>query len=188
MTQEVRVETLRREIPVQDTRPLAQALTELGIQPFTRETVTAYKKEMLQEVTKLHEFAEKFGRSGYEFEELRKWGMRFDINDAENFCIRFWRNSFYPPLCTVAWWERTLAYKRPIMYLFGGEDKLNTIPDFAQSKASEIKDRVPDAEFYTESLQDTKYHYDPFLIVRFGDEEYYIEAWMEPGFERVNCY
>jgi hypothetical protein len=52
------------------------------------------------------------------------------------------------------------------------------VPLYVLRKAVDIKKRLPGAEFYIE--QQAK---DPFLIVKCGAEEYYIEVWREPRFE-----
>jgi len=56
------------------------------------------------------------------------------------------------------------------------------IPEFALSRAVEIKERLPKARFYVEELMVDK-RYDPFLIVACGRERFYIDVWDEPEFE-----
>jgi hypothetical protein len=56
------------------------------------------------------------------------------------------------------------------------------IPEFALSRAVEIKERLPKARFYVEELTVDK-RYDPFLIVACGRERFYIDVWDEPEFE-----
>jgi hypothetical protein len=43
---------------------------------------------------------------------------------------------------------------------------------------------LPDATFTVEQLRSEKQAYDPFLIVSYADESYYVEVWEEPEFER----
>jgi hypothetical protein len=43
---------------------------------------------------------------------------------------------------------------------------------------------APEATFTVEQLQSERRIYDPFLIVSYGDESYYIEVWDESEFER----
>jgi hypothetical protein len=57
------------------------------------------------------------------------------------------------------------------------------VPLFALSKAVEIKQQLPKAEFYVEELVVDK-QYDPFLVVRCGREEFYVDVWDERDFER----
>jgi len=74
------------------------------------------------------------------------------------------------------------------------------IPDFVLSKAVQIKEACPEAQFFVDALttrvrrryatyvkpkvsSSTVYDYDPFLVVQLGDERYWIEVWNEPEFE-----
>ena len=56
------------------------------------------------------------------------------------------------------------------------------IPEFALSRAVEIKERLAKARFYVEELTVDR-RYDPFLIVACGRERFYIDVWDEPEFE-----
>jgi hypothetical protein len=56
------------------------------------------------------------------------------------------------------------------------------IPEFALSRAVEIKERLPNARFYVEELTVEK-RYDPFLVVACGRERFYIDVWDEAEFE-----
>jgi hypothetical protein len=67
------------------------------------------------------------------------------------------------------YWERTAldSYKAPV-------------PEFVLSKALQIKEELPDAQFFVDSC---RFHPDPFLAVKLGNEMFYIEVWDEPEFE-----
>lgn len=54
------------------------------------------------------------------------------------------------------------------------------IPEFVLRKALQIKEKVPDAQFFVEHLEEK---YDPFLKVKHGNLDLYIEVWNEPKFE-----
>lgn len=56
------------------------------------------------------------------------------------------------------------------------------IPEFAQSRAIELKQHCPEVEFYVEELKADKV-IDPFLVAYFGHDQYYIDVWDEPAFE-----
>lgn len=60
------------------------------------------------------------------------------------------------------------------------------VPEYALSRALEIKERMPSAEFDVEELRVSK-RYDPFLIVHCGRERFYIEVWDEKPFEKEHC-
>lgn len=56
------------------------------------------------------------------------------------------------------------------------------VPEFALSRAMEIKERMPTAEFEIEELRVEK-RYDPFLVASYGRERFYIDVWDEREFE-----
>jgi len=68
------------------------------------------------------------------------------------------------------WQEREIAkYRKPI-------------PDFVLNKAIQIKKEIPECTLNIEELDENP---DPFLLVKIGySEEYYVEVWSEPRFER----
>jgi hypothetical protein len=70
-----------------------------------------------------------------------------------------------------------VAWRGTKLAKFRGE-----IPEFALSRAIEIKERLPKARFYVEELTVDK-RYDPFLVVACGRERFYIDVWDEPEFE-----
>lgn len=55
------------------------------------------------------------------------------------------------------------------------------VPEFALSRAIEIKREIPDVTFEIEELVTQRI--DPFLIMRYGNEVHYLDVWDEPGFE-----
>jgi hypothetical protein len=59
------------------------------------------------------------------------------------------------------------------------------VPEFALSKALEIKERLPKAKFYVDELKAIR-RYDPFLVVACGRERFYIDVWDEHDFEVKN--
>ena len=58
------------------------------------------------------------------------------------------------------------------------------IPRFALETAQEIKMRCPDAQFFVEELVENEARKDPFLVAQRGEEEVWVEVWVEPGFEQ----
>lgn len=54
------------------------------------------------------------------------------------------------------------------------------IPEFVLRKAVQLKETLPEVELFIEQLEEQK---DPFLFVKLGEEEFYIEVWDEPRFE-----
>ncbi len=57
-------------------------------------------------------------------------------------------------------------------------------PEFVQHTGDEITGQVPGAEVYVEKLTVNEQVVDPFLVIVHGDEEYYVEVWDEPGFDK----
>jgi hypothetical protein len=57
------------------------------------------------------------------------------------------------------------------------------VPEFVLSRALEIKERMPSAEFEVEELRVEK-RYDPLLVVSCGRERFYIDVWDERDLEQ----
>ena len=157
---------------------LKRLLEELDITPFTAESVTEYKREKLDEVAcKLcpadaEEIKER-DFSHWEHSELKwlheKRALR-NLNGDEP-VIRFWKTRDWQRFCTYFQW-----LKSPL-------EKAVDVPEFVRAKAAEISTHLPEATFTVEELRSERHAYDPFLIVSYGDESYYVEVWNESAFE-----
>jgi len=64
-------------------------------------------------------------------------------------------------------------------------EEVRDAPEFVKAKVREIANLLPDASFTVEQLRSEKKIYDPFLIVSYADESYYVEVWEEPEFEQM---
>ncbi len=53
------------------------------------------------------------------------------------------------------------------------------VPEFALQRALDIKKECPKAKFHVDALTKVP---DPFLVVTLGDEEFFVDVWMEPDF------
>ena len=158
---------------------LKGVLEELNIIPFTAESVAEYKRERLDEVAcKLcpadaEEIKER-DFSHWEHAEL-KWLQEkralHNLN-GDKPVIRFWKTRDWQRFYTYLQWV-----KSPL-------EKAVDVPEFVRAKAAEIANRVPEATFGVEELRSERRAYDPFLIVSYGDESYYVEVWDESNFER----
>ncbi len=157
---------------------LKRVLEELDITPFTPESVAEYKREKLEQVTSelrsadAEEIKERdFSR--WEIFELQwlqdRVAMRGLTGDEP--VIRFWRTP-RRRFCTCLQWV-----KSPL------EEAID-VPQFVKAKAAEIATHLPEATFTVEELRSERRAYDPFLIVSYGDESYYIDVWDESIFER----
>lgn len=60
-------------------------------------------------------------------------------------------------------------------------DYRKPIPIHVLNKAVQIKEQLPQVEIFIEELTRVP---DPFLVVKFGREEFYVEVWDEPKFEQ----
>jgi len=64
------------------------------------------------------------------------------------------------------------------------EKYVDPIPEFALSRAVELRERLPKARFKIEfPVRNEIPKSDPFLLMTYGSEEYYLEVWDEPRFE-----
>ena len=174
---------------------LKGALEQLEINSLAPEFVAAYKREKLEQIT--HRLRPDSAReiteeefSCWERAELHRmckndqvenrprirWGRLhkrslLDLpGDAP--VIRFWDTPWGPRFYTCLRWVRV-----PL-------GKVRDAPEFVKAKAREIANLLPDATFTVEQLRREKKIYDPFLIVSYADESYYVEVWEEPEFER----
>lgn len=81
--------------------------------------------------------------------------------------------------------KKVLAYKSTHPFGYSWErstiEKYDSpIPDFALSRAIELKQELRQANFEIEYL---RVNPDPFLVMVYGDKRYYIDVWDEPKFE-----
>jgi hypothetical protein len=175
---------------------LKGALEKLEIEPFTPESVAEYKRKKIEQMTRQlsHPQGEEISRHDFdpwEYAELnslrnkvrrkayliRLWGQLWRKKKLRNLpsdppVVRFWRMAENQRLCIYLQWVKV-----PL------EDALD-VPEFIWAKAREIASLLPEANFTVDQLQSERRVYDPFLIVSYADESYYIEVWDESEFER----
>jgi hypothetical protein len=178
--------------------PLASLLHELDIQPFDRESVELYKQEKKEKT-----FAEVLARLDptgfFDWHESvmiqrlaldgrgkimapnasiadpsPEYDLQADIlSDAadEGWDVRFYhdRNRDSLPVAVQLRWRR-IEIAEAIATI--------GIPEFVFHKTYPIMDRAPvGTTMEVDALESKSAFYDPFLIVRLGEEEYYIEVW-----------
>jgi len=175
---------------------LKGALEQLEINRLAPEFVAAYKRKKLEQIT--HSLFPDSAREITEGEficweraELRRMRRNYRIDDRPRIrfwdrwhkqslldlpgdapVIRFWYTLWGPHFYTCLRWVRL-----PL-------EEMRDAPEFVKAKAREIANLLPDATFTVEQLRSEKKKYDPFLIVSYADESYYVEVWEEPEFER----
>jgi hypothetical protein len=157
---------------------LKDVLATLDIAPLTPKWVAEYKQTKLLEMTyqlrprDAEEIEEReFG--GWEYEELQRMRdetERQPSGDAP--FIRFWR---------LRGGVRCYSYLRWVRVPL---EEVANVPEFVASEIGEIRSSLPEATFTVEQLRSERRHYDPFLIVSYGEESYYVDVWNEPVFER----
>ena len=175
---------------------LKDALQQLQITALTPEFVVAHKREKLEQIAQslcpdsaweINE--QKF--SSWERAELRRMCGTDRVNDRSR--TRFWDRWFKQSLLdlpgeapVIRFWE-TLHGPRSYTCLRWVRlplDGVPNVPELVKAKARDIANLVPDATFTVEQLRGETNMYDPFLIVSYADESYYVEVWEEPEFER----
>jgi hypothetical protein len=157
---------------------LRAILEALDIEPFTPEFVTEHKREKLKEMMcelrpaqgeeiKEHEF------DAWEYAELHRLRMDTLLRDlsSDEPVIRFRETRWGQRSYTCLQWV-----KSPL-------EKAVDVPEFVKAKAAEIATHLPGA-FTVEELRSERRVYDPFLIVSYGYESYYVEVWSESNVER----
>jgi hypothetical protein len=177
---------------------LKGALEQLKITALAPELVAAYKRKKLEQIT--HSLRPDSAREITEEEfsfleraELRRM-CKNDPLDARP-RIRFWDRLHKHGLLglpgdapVIRFWE-TLSGSRfytCLRWVRVPPEEGRDVPEFVKAKAREIANLLPEATFTVEQLRSEKKIYDPFLIVSYADESYYVEVWEEPEFER-NC-
>jgi hypothetical protein len=173
------LEMLERRPPLTlppHAQPLAAALAKLEIEPFSAASVACYKNQKLgdtvqRERQRLHDQGWVTDTCGFDqyYDDVRNdLGPRWKDDD----CYLFLARDFQGPRCFAFGWHRAAFAFAP----------QSAVPEFAQRKAKQILNEVPNVSFETDTLESENTSYDPFLIAKLGDEEYYFEVWEEAQF------
>jgi len=93
--------------------------------------------------------------------------LGFDPLDADK--VKAYQSQMVASKGHMVKWEKT-----PL------EKYAEAVPEFALSRAIELKEELPAATFEVEFLHAVP---DPFLILVYGSERFYIDVWDEPLFE-----
>ena len=169
---------------------LAMALSKLKIEPYPKNSVEAYKKEKLKKVAR--EFPEKFSLSPFfrrmgdmlsvlvsvlaianlaGFAGLDAWSGVFGLYFAYFglFCV-------YRVSAACESEESALSWERISAYRYEGR-----IPESVRNTLLRIREKLPATQFevdYLVRMKDKKV-FDPLLVAKYGECEYYIEVWDE---------
>lgn len=169
---------------VKTTKPLLAALMELDIVPFDRKAVDDYKHiELYRAFSKMKgermaqgwRPAEVPAFHQYALETRAMLGRKWTDDDLYYYAY----NPGLRPTCFAMGWHRAAfasIVEAPVQ-----------IPEHAKRKAEQIQAKVPGVTLEADVLESDEKLWDPFLVVKSGDEEYYVEVWSEEDFERVCC-
>jgi hypothetical protein len=169
-------------------RELGKILDRLDIQPFSRDSVERYKAEEpnAAELTEVPEFFQRHRKLARILLRLIPvWGMLSMIGTAAGWLIS-WQLGIASLANILLLLAKGCEFDDRLAALFPSWERVplpqyqEDVPFHVLEKAVAIKKLMPSAEFYVE--QRAK---DPFLIVKCGEEEYYVEVWQEPRFEDV---
>ncbi len=175
---------------------LKGALEQLEMTSLAPEFVAAYKREKLEQITydlrpdSAREITEE-EFSSWERAELRRMCKNDRLGDRPR--IRFWDRLHKQSLLglpgdvpVIRFWDTLCGprYYTCLRWVRVPLEEVRDVPEFVKTKAREIANLLPDATFTVEQLRSEKKIYDPFLIVSYADESYYVEVWEEPEFER----
>jgi hypothetical protein len=169
---------------------LPAALSGLGIQPFSLESVQTYQAAKLAEVNgqRKPSFFQRHAEgvfvalvlvvlasflAGLTFAEKGHRGLTITcfVLTGVSFLSLASAEVFEPKVTTWHWGRRALQG-------YPGE-----IPEFILQRALAIQEKVPEAEFYVEHLSKERRVADPFLVVSHARRSYYVDVWEEPRFE-----
>lgn len=170
-----------------DVNDLSQVLQELDIQPLCRDHVERYKAEQDRATAELADVPEFLKRHRKLVRVLTAliplWVVLLAIGTAAGWLVS-WMLSVASLVSVIVIFKKGCELEEKVAELFPTWERValaeygEEVPLYVLRKAVEIKKRLSDAEFYIE--QHAK---DPFLIVRCGGEEHYVEVWQEPRFE-----
>lgn len=183
--------------PQQKPRPayeLRDILRKLEIKPFTASSVEAYKALLVRRPP-LGAWVRASFTALAVYGMFQFWGAANPVKDP------FWRvvasllltatciflvvNTIKRYFETKRTWE-TCRFNQ-IQYR-DRSDRPTLIPDFALETAVRVKQAAPFADLFVEFLQTKRNHIqlidpDPFLVVRWGSEAYYLEVWDERDYK-----
>lgn len=184
---------LNQKLPiVQNTSAkLGEVLSGLNIKPFTKESVEKYKKEKVLEL-------EAKNRVGFFAGYLVLWVAVFACTVLAVALV--WTNadpSFFGGALGIFGGFAGLLLVARVSDACNGEENSwgwerlsfraygESIPASVAGEMRRVREELPDAEFEVEYLvrmKDRKV-FDPFLVVKYAECEYYIEVWGEQSFD-----
>ncbi len=175
-------------------------LAELEIKPFTAESVTKYQNEMIWGSAPwlVRFYGTRWGAALDYFTHVLTFASIGGILlSIVGFCVEVsWTRPGWLMGISIAGAVLSLAvgilvFGKAAEYKHAKWNRVRirncqvAIPTFAISTAIQIKERLPAAEFFVETLERgefVKERLDPFLALFVGHQIFYLEVWDEEGF------
>jgi hypothetical protein len=163
--------------PTYEAPTLRGVLEELEITPFTSESVAQYKRRKMtaamQEIVRRRQLMQEVAPAYWERQMLRRLrpDEAFHNSADDDFLVKFFEIGLARIAIYVRWEKKPLT-------------EALDVPDYVKAKAAEIASHLPNATLEVDELRSSERIYDPFLVVSYGEESYYVEVWDEPEFER----
>jgi hypothetical protein len=167
-------------------RELSQVLLALDIQPLSPDSVEQYKAEApdAAELTDVPEFFKRHRMLASIVLWLIPVGTIVSAIGIAGGLLISWKLGVASLVTIIVIFKKGCEFDDKLAALFPTWERVplaqypEEVPLYVLRMALAIKRRVPSAQFYIEQRAR-----DPFLIVKCGEEEHYIEAWREPRFE-----
>lgn len=166
---------------IRNSRRFQRALADMGIRPFTKESVERYKAETAREANNSRpRFPRVAATVSWIGLGISLVGFILSLVGVllVNTPIAFFVGGIFSFIVmgvgyssSITKWEWGVVSLR---------DYLPPVPEFALQRATEIKQQFPGTEFFIHQLGARR---DPFLVVLNGSEEYFIAVWDEPRFD-----
>lgn len=161
--------------PKPEAKPLLAALQKLEIEPLNQTAVNTYKKYKLEKEWEL--LQQKLQRAGWYhhvsfggYTGIVRSQLGSTWTDDDKYAYLAFSGGDRYPTCFAMGWHRSQV---SLSDLAVNSD----VPEYVTRKAEAIRNEVPTATLEVDKLEDRQTAYDPFLVVKLGDEEYYVEVW-----------
>lgn len=199
--------------PLTDAVPLHDALLKLAIEPLETTSVSAYKQSKRKDVSRwsngtIAGFVACIGSMVVAAILLRIGHLAPNSSwqDVVGHVTGVLAALFGVPIAWYNWfdekstrrtvtdWTRHALVLQTDRYERNTSFELRDMPDFAIDRFIAVREACPSASFFVDALHTTDTHStsraqarreaDPFLVACLGDEEFYLDVWDEPQFER----
>lgn len=179
------------------TSVIRDTFAELGIYPFTEDSVTAFKQRKIDELdgpslaqhesavaqTEKENIPRKRVQFGIVMTILAGWISLFWIrkDPGEVLFLGFFLGFIFTPIFLKIIYPLKGKPDRPVRYYWQTsriDEYSQNLPEDIELICCRIKERLPACEIFIHRCD-----LDPFVSVRFGSHEYYVAHFDEPAFE-----